>query len=157
MICRGLRSSPRLKRGRPPHTTKERQPAMIYVVEFGAEFAVTGAEEGLAAAALYAASGAHVRPSRAQQCLWNCLEGMGHGGHSAREIVETFRAYTAERVQVSGGRVTERARRVVSYLGRERFGDFEDGIGVGSGSADSPSQTHRVGVVGQRRGQRKNL
>ena len=33
---------PRLKRGRPPYTTKERQPAMIYVIECGAEFEVTG-------------------------------------------------------------------------------------------------------------------
>ena len=35
-----------------------------------------------------------------KQCLWNCcLEGMGYGGYSASEIVETFRVYTAERVQ----------------------------------------------------------
>jgi hypothetical protein len=33
---------PRLKRGRPPYTTKERQPAMIYVIECGAEFELTG-------------------------------------------------------------------------------------------------------------------
>ena len=44
---------PRLKRGRPPYTTKERQPAMIYVIECGAEFEVTGdKKKGLAAAAL---------------------------------------------------------------------------------------------------------
>jgi hypothetical protein len=58
---------------------------------------------GLAAAALYAASGvAHVRlrAPGLKQCLWNCcLEGMGYGGYSASEIVETFRVYTAERVQ----------------------------------------------------------
>ena len=95
---------------------------MIYVIECGAEFEVTGdkkkgpvarhqlvsvsrcrvwrvVDAGLAAAA----SGvAHVRlrAPGLKQCLWNCcLEGMGYGGYSASEIVETFRVYTAERVQ----------------------------------------------------------
>ena len=95
---------PRLKKGRPAYTTKERQPAMIYVVECGADFEVTqDKKKGLVAAAMYAASGvAHVqlRAPGLKQILWNCcLEGMGYGGYSASEIVETFRVYTAERVQ----------------------------------------------------------
>ena len=60
----GTTGRPALKAGRPPYTTKERQPAMIYVIECGAEFEVTGDKKkgALAAAALYAASGvAHVR------------------------------------------------------------------------------------------------
>ena len=107
---------PRIRKGQPPFSTKERHAALEFVMDAGQGEAK---KAGLAAAALGAASGLHhvrLRAPGMREALVNCcLEGIGYGGLSAVEIVETFRVYCVERLQAkwrgrAGGRKFAKAR-----------------------------------------------
>lgn len=92
---------PRIRVKQPRFSTKQRQSALAYAMDAGR----LGRKAALGAAALsLTGSGDHVhlRAPGVRECLYACAkDGLGFGGLSAKEIVETCYVYCAERLQAA--------------------------------------------------------
>lgn len=91
---------PRVRKKQPAFKIRERQRALEYAMEAGR----LGRKGGLSTIAVSFTGCGHVRlrSPGVRQCLYNCArEGMGFGGLSAKEIVETCYVYCAERLQAA--------------------------------------------------------